>query len=131
MCEQKFGFLIEKPLLIFAFHIGKKLINIYMCTLLSPNMFHSLLSCLLLQVLVTSLSLQQVDYQEPANFWIGPRAVSVHNCWCRKQLVNLLQNWSLSHCFRCCLTHCSYIVNKLGASSLLVAFDGMSQLAVK
>ena len=28
------------------------------------------------QVLVTSLSLQQVDYYEPSNFWIGPRAVS-------------------------------------------------------
>jgi len=27
VCEQKFGFLIEKPLLIFAFHVGKKLIN--------------------------------------------------------------------------------------------------------
>ncbi|XP_074027428.1 rhomboid-5 isoform X2 [Leptinotarsa decemlineata] len=26
------------------------------------------------QVLVTSLSLQQVDYMEPANFWLGPRA---------------------------------------------------------
>ncbi|XP_044252860.1 inactive rhomboid protein 1 isoform X1 [Tribolium madens] len=26
------------------------------------------------QVLVTSLSLQQVDYMEPANFWFGPRA---------------------------------------------------------
>ncbi|KAJ3624640.1 hypothetical protein MTP99_018246 [Tenebrio molitor] len=26
------------------------------------------------QVLVTSLSLQQVDYLEPANFWFGPRA---------------------------------------------------------
>ncbi|CAB0035965.1 unnamed protein product [Trichogramma brassicae] len=25
-------------------------------------------------VLVTSLSLQQVEYQEPANFWLGPRA---------------------------------------------------------
>ncbi|GFG40974.1 hypothetical protein Cfor_02952, partial [Coptotermes formosanus] len=29
------------------------------------------------QVLVTSLSLQQVDYQEPANFWIGPRAADL------------------------------------------------------
>ena len=29
----------------------------------------------LLQVLVTSLSLQQVDYFEPSNFWVGPRAV--------------------------------------------------------
>ncbi|XP_063971913.1 inactive rhomboid protein 1 isoform X3 [Diachasmimorpha longicaudata] len=28
-------------------------------------------------VLVTSLSLQQVDYQEPANFWIGPRAADL------------------------------------------------------
>jgi hypothetical protein len=27
-------------------------------------------------VLVTSLSLQQVDYFEPENFWFGPRAVS-------------------------------------------------------
>ena len=27
------------------------------------------------QVLVTSLSLQEVDYYEPSNFWIGPRAV--------------------------------------------------------
>ena len=26
---------------------------------------------------MTSLSLQQVDYHEPSNFWIGPRAVSV------------------------------------------------------
>lgn len=26
------------------------------------------------QVLDTSLSLQQVDYLEPANFWLGPRA---------------------------------------------------------
>lgn len=26
-------------------------------------------------VLVTSLSLQEVDYYEPSNFWIGPRAV--------------------------------------------------------
>lgn len=31
----------------------------------------------LLQVLVTSLSLQQVDYQEPANFWFGPRAADL------------------------------------------------------
>ena len=30
-----------------------------------------------LQVLVTSLSLQQVEYDEPANFYIGPRAVSI------------------------------------------------------
>ncbi|XP_076679879.1 rhomboid-5 isoform X3 [Andrena cerasifolii] len=30
-----------------------------------------------LQVLVTSLSLQQVDYQEPANFWFGPRAADL------------------------------------------------------
>ncbi|KAH1015690.1 hypothetical protein HUJ04_007035, partial [Dendroctonus ponderosae] len=29
------------------------------------------------QVLVTSLSLQQVDYLEPANFWIGPRAADL------------------------------------------------------
>lgn len=29
------------------------------------------------QVLVTSLSLQQVDYMEPANFWIGPRAADL------------------------------------------------------
>nr|CAD7589024.1 unnamed protein product [Timema genevievae] len=29
------------------------------------------------QVLVTSLSLQQVDYKEPANFWIGPRAADL------------------------------------------------------
>ncbi|XP_025993917.2 inactive rhomboid protein 1 isoform X1 [Solenopsis invicta] len=28
-------------------------------------------------VLVTSLSLQQVDYQEPANFWLGPRAADL------------------------------------------------------
>ncbi|XP_076621524.1 rhomboid-5 isoform X2 [Colletes latitarsis] len=28
-------------------------------------------------VLVTSLSLQQVDYQEPANFWFGPRAADL------------------------------------------------------
>ena len=28
-------------------------------------------------MLVTSLSLQQVDYQEPANFWIGPRAADL------------------------------------------------------
>ncbi|XP_073997188.1 rhomboid-5 isoform X6 [Rhodnius prolixus] len=28
-------------------------------------------------VLVTSLSLQQVDYTEPANFWIGPRAADL------------------------------------------------------
>ncbi|KAJ8667386.1 hypothetical protein QAD02_009048, partial [Eretmocerus hayati] len=28
-------------------------------------------------VLVTSLSLQQVEYQEPANFWIGPRAADL------------------------------------------------------
>jgi hypothetical protein len=27
MCEQKFGFLIEKPRLIFAVRIGQKLIN--------------------------------------------------------------------------------------------------------
>ncbi len=27
-------------------------------------------------VLVTSLSLQQVEYFEPENFWFGPRAVS-------------------------------------------------------
>ena len=29
------------------------------------------------KVLVTSLSLQQVDYQEPANFWFGPRAADL------------------------------------------------------
>ncbi|GLG98309.1 Inactive rhomboid protein 1 [Gryllus bimaculatus] len=29
------------------------------------------------QVLVTSLSLQQVDYLEPANFWLGPRAADL------------------------------------------------------
>lgn len=29
------------------------------------------------KVLVTSLSLQEVDYYEPSNFWIGPRAVSL------------------------------------------------------
>ncbi|CAG9864240.1 unnamed protein product [Phyllotreta striolata] len=29
------------------------------------------------QVLVTSLSLQQVDYMEPANFWLGPRAADL------------------------------------------------------
>ncbi|GJQ72160.1 hypothetical protein Trydic_g3254 [Trypoxylus dichotomus] len=29
------------------------------------------------QVLVTSLSLQQVDYMEPANFWFGPRAADL------------------------------------------------------
>ncbi|XP_044758654.1 inactive rhomboid protein 1 [Coccinella septempunctata] len=29
------------------------------------------------QVLVTSLSLQQVDYLEPANFWFGPRAADL------------------------------------------------------
>ncbi|XP_017786905.1 PREDICTED: inactive rhomboid protein 2 isoform X1 [Nicrophorus vespilloides] len=29
------------------------------------------------QVLVTSLSLQQVDYKEPANFWFGPRAADL------------------------------------------------------
>ncbi|XP_060521627.1 inactive rhomboid protein 1 isoform X2 [Cylas formicarius] len=29
------------------------------------------------QVLVTSLSLQQVDYTEPANFWFGPRAADL------------------------------------------------------
>ncbi|XP_058809114.1 inactive rhomboid protein 1 isoform X2 [Phymastichus coffea] len=28
-------------------------------------------------VLVTSLSLQQVEYQEPSNFWIGPRAADL------------------------------------------------------
>ncbi|XP_050461427.1 inactive rhomboid protein 1 isoform X4 [Cataglyphis hispanica] len=28
-------------------------------------------------VLVTSLSLQQVDYKEPANFWLGPRAADL------------------------------------------------------
>lgn len=28
-------------------------------------------------VLVTSLSLQEVDYYEPSNFWIGPRAVYI------------------------------------------------------
>lgn len=32
---------------------------------------------ILFQVLVTSLSLQQVDYQEPANFWFGPRAADL------------------------------------------------------
>lgn len=26
---------------------------------------------------MTSLSLQQVDYQEPANFWFGPRAADL------------------------------------------------------
>lgn len=26
---------------------------------------------------MTSLSLQQVDYQEPANFWLGPRAADL------------------------------------------------------
>ena len=31
---------------------------------------------LLLQVLVTSLSLENIGYLEPANFWIGPSAVS-------------------------------------------------------
>lgn len=30
-----------------------------------------------MQVLVTSLSLQQVDYDEPANFWLGPRAADL------------------------------------------------------
>lgn len=29
------------------------------------------------QVLVTSLSLQQVDFREPANFWFGPRAADL------------------------------------------------------
>ncbi|KAK2576218.1 hypothetical protein KPH14_005587 [Odynerus spinipes] len=29
------------------------------------------------RVLVTSLSLQEVDYQEPANFWLGPRAADL------------------------------------------------------
>ncbi|KAI4496780.1 hypothetical protein M0804_000590, partial [Polistes exclamans] len=29
------------------------------------------------RVLVTSLSLQEVDYQEPANFWFGPRAADL------------------------------------------------------
>ncbi|KAF7417642.1 hypothetical protein HZH68_000295 [Vespula germanica] len=29
------------------------------------------------EVLVTSLSLQEVDYQEPANFWLGPRAADL------------------------------------------------------
>ena len=28
-------------------------------------------------MLVTSLSLQQVDYDEPANFWLGPRAADL------------------------------------------------------
>jgi hypothetical protein len=27
MCDQKFGFPIKKPLVIFTFHIGKKLMN--------------------------------------------------------------------------------------------------------
>ncbi|CAH0563837.1 unnamed protein product [Brassicogethes aeneus] len=29
------------------------------------------------QILVTSLSLQQVDFMEPANFWVGPRAADL------------------------------------------------------
>ena len=29
-----------------------------------------------LQVLVTSLSLENIGYLEPANFWIGPSAVT-------------------------------------------------------
>lgn len=35
------------------------------------------------QVLVTNLELEPVDHLEPANFWIGPSAVSLHqfvNC---------------------------------------------------
>ena len=34
-----------------------------------------LLTMILLQVLVTSLSLENIGYLEPANFWIGPSAV--------------------------------------------------------
>lgn len=45
------------------------------------NMKRTILSttvdvCCSVQVLVTSLSLQQVEFSEPANFWVGPRAVS-------------------------------------------------------
>ena len=38
-------------------------------------MIEKIIDCV--QVLVTSLSLQQVDYQEPANFWLGPRAADL------------------------------------------------------
>lgn len=81
MCKHKFGFHIEKPLLIFASHISEKLIN-HLCvyTYITKHGSQSTVMPFFLQVLVTSLSLQQVDYQEPANFWIGPRAVRVHNC---------------------------------------------------
>jgi hypothetical protein len=36
MCEQKFGFRIENPLLMYAFHFGKKLINqLPICTFIT------------------------------------------------------------------------------------------------
>ena len=37
----------------------------------------TLLTMILLQVLVTSLSLENIGYLEPANFWIGPSAVKI------------------------------------------------------
>ena len=47
---------------------------------------------------MTSLSLQQVVYMEPANFWIGPRAVNYSQpdfLFIFLTLIHSSQNWFL------------------------------------